>query len=427
MPIQSTFQLLGRNLALVILCLFAVLAAPHAIAQSQIDETKIDPRLVEIVEIVKSRSIGTGSEPISRQSDNLTQDEIYIGLMDQMMTAAYSQKADVVLQATDKFMQAYNGDAAIDLSGIYTLYTNYGQILMFEATAAEAQVSIDDFTDVGNWFEQYMALSLSAHLHATARQRQSALQKAQVALSIIPTKPKLRHDIYVNFARARIVSLISQLHNLQGNSDLALSTSLDYLRLTKDAPDPKSEVDLINNLIYSYSLGRDHDAQLYLSEQLLEIEQSQTSSVPGLSEMRISEVMNSLGRFQKGLGYAERSLTVAANPIVLRVSRVNKSIALAGLGRLDESRETAKLADVNFASDHMLKTETRTGDLYLAFLIAQSEDHQYATQLFNRQLDIKAQKFLANNSRDTTAMLAELENSRERQAEREAATVSIEL
>jgi len=48
---------------------------------------------------------------------------------------------------------------------------------------------------------------------------------------------------------------------------------------------------------------------------------------------------------------------------------------------------------------------------------------QYAAQIYNRQLDVKAQKFYANNSRDTTAMLAQLENSHERQAEREAAAV----
>jgi len=98
------------------------------------------------------------------------------------------------------------------------------------------------------------------------------------------------------------------------------------------------------------------------------------------------------------------------------------AVALAGLGRFEESLVTAKIADVNLSRDHMLYTETRSGDLYLAFLLAQAEDPKYAMQLFNRQLDVSAQKFLENNSRETTAMLAALENSRERQAEREAAT-----
>jgi signal transduction histidine kinase/ActR/RegA family two-component response regulator len=100
---------------------------------------------------------------------------------------------------------------------------------------------------------------------------------------------------------------------------------------------------------------------------------------------------------------------------------VNEAIALAGLGRLEDARKIAQLAEVNLNRNHMLTSETGKSNLYLAFLLAQAEDPEYATQLYNRQLDVKAQKFYANNSRDTTAMLAQLENSHERQAEREIA------
>ena len=387
-------------------------------AQSEIGSENIDPRLVEIIEIVKSRT----ALELELVPDNKPRDEIYLDHVDYLQTAFYTGEITSISEATKDFVQVYNGDAVLDLSRIPELYRFYSLSLQSEKSSTEMQESFNKFSENGNWFERYLALSLSAHLHATEQERQSALQKAQLALSIIPDSPGPRQDVYVKFAKARIASLIAQLHNLQGNSELALSTSLDYLRLMDGNPDLKSEVDLINNLIYSYSIGRNHEAQLYLTEQLLEIEKTHTSSVPGLSEMRISGVMNSSGRFADALEYAELSIDSATNPIVLRVSQVNKATALAGLGRIDDARETAKLAEVNFAREHMLQTETRQGDLYLAFLLAQAEDHQYATQLFNRQLDVTAQKFLENNSRDTTAMLAALENTRERQAERDAAT-----
>ncbi len=400
------------------MCFNTMLFSITAIAQSENSGENIDPRLIEIIRIVKSRTAVTPKAI----SNTLTRDEVYLNLIDKMHTAFYSQNPEEVTQAVENFELAYSADVFLDLSRVSALHSTYARLLLNGANTEELQNSLDDLIINGNWFEKYVALSMSARLHGTAQERQAALQKSQLALSIIPTNPDLNNKTYIEYAKARITSLIANLHNLQGNSELALITSLDFLQLTEENPNPKLEVDLINNLIYSYSIGRNHEAQLYLSEQLLELEKTRSSTVLGLTEMRIAGVMNSSGRFADGLRYAQQSLNVATNPIVQRASQVNNAAALAGLGRFDESRAAAKLAEVNFAPEHMLKVETRRRDLYLAFLLAQAEDPEYATQLFNRQLDVNAHQFLANNSRDTTAMLAALENSRERQAERDAAT-----
>ncbi|MEP4052718.1 MAG: response regulator [Litorimonas sp.] len=411
----------GYFAACVVFFGVAILSLP-ALAQNEALPADIDPRLVEIVEIVRKNANAEPSGQL-RAPSRFTRDDMYLDLIDELFTASYSLQAEDVAQAARDFKDAYNDDASLGLSQVHDLFLVYAQLLSAKAPSSEKQASLTQFTDRGNWFERYMALSLSAIVHSTSQERQAALQKAQLALSIIPTKSNPENEAYVSFAKADVVSLIAHLHNLQGNSDLALTTSLEYLRLTKDEPDLDYGVDLINNLIYSYSIGRDHKAQLYLSEQLLEIEKVHSSSVAGLSEMRVAIVMNSVARFQEALSYADRSIAQATTPIIIRNSRVNKAIALAGLGRFNEARETANLANVNLSTDHMLNTETREEDLYLAFLFAQAEDPKYATKLFNRQLDVNAQAFLANNSRNTTAMLAELENSRERQAEREKASL----
>ena len=281
------------------------------------------------------------------------------------------------------------------------------------------QDRIGKYTEAENWFVKYIALEHLSYLHGTNRESQAALQKAQLALAVIPKNSET--NIYTKFAKSSITLSIAQLHNLQGNSSLALSTSLEYLKLTEDSPNREGEIDLINNLIYAYGLSRDHDAQLFLSEHLLAIEKTRPSSVPGLSEMRIATVMNNAGRFTEAFDYAAKASEKAENSVILRTSKVHKAIALAGLGRSAEAKAIAKSADVNFSRDNMLKIEAQKGDIYLAFLLAQKEDPVYAIQLFNRILDVTAQKFFSNNSRDTAAMLANLENSRERQAEREAA------
>jgi len=290
-------------------------------AQGELEAHNIDPRLDEIIQIVKNRASETSKAETAEQ----TRDKIYLDLIDEMQSASYSLEIDAALRAIDAFKDVYQGDAPLDFSNIHLLHLTYARLLSSNATPLEIQTSIGEYTTKGNWFERYFALSLSAHIHSTNRERQAALQKAQLALSLIPTKPDAEISSYVSYTKIRISSLIAHLHNLQGNSELALMTSLDYLRLTEDSPDFESEVDLINNLIYSYSIGRNHEAQLYLSEQLLEIEKSQTSSVPGLSEMRISDVMNSSGRFQEGLDYAELSLSEGTHPLLLRNSQVTKA------------------------------------------------------------------------------------------------------
>ena len=394
-------------------------------AQTQVENptdtsnSAVDPRLYQIVETIKDRMQAAPSPELLRGSKTVSQDELYVDLLDEIQIAAYSNIPEQIKESVTAFREVYKQDTSLDLRRIPFFYEEYAQQLESGRTTESLQALATRYSENGSWIERYIALTQSSILFSEKQERQAALQKAQEAFSVIPHNSDV--DLYVKFAKTRTTGMIAHLHNLQGNSELALITSLDYLKLTEDDPDLKSEVDLINNLIYSYTISRDHDAQLFLTQELLEIEKSHTSSVVGLSEMRIAGVMNAAGRFQEGLEYANLALNKAENPTVIRVSQIAKGISLAGLGNLDRARAIAKRADVNFDKKHMLETETRQGDLYLAFLLAQSEDTIYATQLFNRQLDVTAQKFLANNSRDTTAMLAELENTRGRQAEREAA------
>jgi len=196
-------------------------------AQNKTSDGNIDPRLVEIIQIVKGRA---GEIP-SAKSDSLTRDEIYLNLIDRMQTSAYSRETEAVVQAAEDFERSYKSNASIDLSGLYLLHTTYAQLLRSGANNSELLASLSDYTVQGSWFEKYIALSLTAHIHGTAQERQAALQNAQYALSLIPQKPIPEQKAYVTYARTHIASTIAHFHNLQGNSELALSTSLE-LRMT---------------------------------------------------------------------------------------------------------------------------------------------------------------------------------------------------
>jgi len=248
MRLEQTYRLLRRFLAVGLSCFYMILCSTPVVAQSETDIVKIDPRLVEIIQTVKGRSsVNSKSEPY-----NLTRDETYLNLIDRMQTAFYSGESIAVNQAIQDFENAYKADASLDLSRIGRLYSVSSELLKRDDVPEAINKAFNSFTDSKNWFEQYLSLFLEAHIHGTMQERQAALQKAELAFSIIPAHSKRQDDLYVTYAKTRITSLIAHLHNLQGNSELALSTSLEYLRLTANNPDSKLEVDLINNLIYSY-------------------------------------------------------------------------------------------------------------------------------------------------------------------------------
>ncbi len=408
------------------LAVFLAMASLTLVAQAQTysDETSVDPRLIEIVEQVKSRTLSVAADKLrvgQPETDASRNAKQSIQAVNEIRKSIYSRNPEKIRTQIESFEKKfYERNDNFPLTSIIELYSEYANLLEAQATAEQHQAAVEKYTQTGSWFERYIALSHLSQLHGSDRENQAALQKAQSALALIPQDDD--SNLFVIAAKENITAAIAQLHNYQGNTDLAILTSLEYLKLTKDNPNTNNDIDLINNLIFSHNMSRDHAALVYLSEQLLEIEKSGTSSIVGLSEYRIAQVMNSLGDFESGLSYARTARSKSDHPLIQGQAHVNEAIALTGLGRIAEARLVAADAEINLNPTHLLTEETSRDRLYLAFLLAQSEDTQLATQLYSRQLDVVSQKFLDNNSRDTTAMLADLENSRERQAEREAAT-----
>jgi len=391
-------------------------------AQDVLTHPDIDPRLIEIVERVKSQAINSDATElrgIQTKSEHTLTAEKRIIKAGQILEATYSLDPEKIRAAITEFKSIDKADNTPSLKRVVKLYSDYADLLEADVSSDIFENLISTYENKGNWLEIYFTQRLSIQLLIDSSERQAALQKAQSTFALIPDGEDQNH--YIKYAKANITSTIAQLHNMQGNLDLAIISSLDYLRLTKTAPNSQASIDLINNLIYAHALGRDQKTLIYLGEQLLEIEKTESSSILGLSEFRIGQAMNSNGRFQEGLKYSKIAQDKTDHPIILRQANVAEAIALAGLGRKAEAYRKARDAKVNLSPKHLLNLEKRRDDLYLAFLLAQGEDNLLAMQLYNRQLDVTAQKFLANNSRDTTAMLASLENTKERQAEREAA------
>ena len=393
-------------------------------AQTVSQDENIDPRLIKIVEQVKARkpnSLDKGLRGVKPVVNFDTKAARYIDAINQIEISSFSQNPEKIRSDIIVFEQMYVDDGELSLFRIIDLFSEYADMLETGVELVDQQKAVGRYIEQGSWFERYLALSLSRYIHSENQERQAALQKARLAQTLIPNKQI--DTAYIEYARAKSTLTIAGLHSLHGNTDLAVLTSLEYLRLTEDSYDYQTEIDLINNLIYSHNISRDHTAAIYLGEQLLEIEEAGTSSIPGLSEFRVAQVLNAAGRFQEGLDYSRLALEKVSHPQITLQAKKEKAVSLAGLGRFYSARKTAGEAGVNLSPEHLLTAETRRSNLYLGFLLAQPDNPDLVAKLYRRQLDVASQKFLENNSRDTTAMLADLENTRERQAEREAAAI----
>lgn len=413
---------ISRQIIMLLALLFlAGLKASTSFAQPQTPTADIDTRLVEIVDAVRLRATASQKKdlrgPSSLESEHAGK---RIQAAQDIHAAALSKDIEKIYSLIEVFKTAEFDKSEPQMARILKLYRGHAALLRNNASKEKLIRDIIKFEDGGSWIERYFATQLARQLYADADERQAALQKAQQAFKLIP--PNGETNPYVHFAKADTASTLAQLHNLQGNVDFAIESSLEYLRLTKDDRNANSAIDILNNLIFSHTVSRDHQALLYLSEQLVEIEKISTSTIPGLSEFRVAQAATMAGDFHKGLMYSDMALSKTRHPQLQRQITVNKAVAQAGLGQKEDARKTASNASLNLESDFLLNREKRRGVLYLGFLLAQGQDDNLARLLYNRQLDMLSKKFLANSSRDTSAMIAELENSQERQAEREAAS-----
>lgn len=401
---------------LMLLAVFSGLSADTAFA----DDRDLNPALVEVVEEIRSRAEAhTSEQPLELRTGSVSDPSVMelILSVQNIHEITYRKNSIDLRQKVDEFRIDSEKKASnlnVEVSQIFEAYT---EALEQNLTHEDILKTVKTYTTDGHWFVRFTALRLSSNLHSQNLERQPALQDAQNALSIIPED----NSVLPYYAKTRVVELIAQLHNLQNNPKLAIAASKEFLDLTKNDFKPEASLDLLNNLLFSHSNWRDHETQKYLASEILELETKISSSIPGLTELRIARAFNDSQNFRYAMDFAKQSYEKSAHPSVIKQARQAEAIALAGLGDTDQSKAIAKEIDLAFSFEEVMSSDS-SDSLYLGYLLALNEgDRATAIALYNRRLDVASQKLLSASSRDTSSMLASLENSRERQAERAAA------
>lgn len=405
-----------------LMCLVAAsIWGVSAFADNQKD---LDADLVEVIETIKKQATNPEQRTLLRNNSNFllgfdSEDAFFVS-MNEIFTSLILSDADELRKAVSNFSKIDSSKSGVSSEKIVELYNLYANALEENKSVEEIEKQLLPFLESGEWFQEFLAYQLSFYSYANFYKSDNhiTIQKAQEALSVIPP---IETEL-ANFARIEMTSVLAHTHNVKGNTKLAISTTQEYLRLTKYNFDPNESLNLLNNLLYSHLIWRDTVAQEYLANALLELEKTLESEAPGLTELRVAQTKVEVGEYGEALEYSILAFEKASLPQLRLQAKVTEATALAGLNKVKEAEAIIDIYQLNISPDRVLNEKSSNSVLQLAFLMAlKSGDDKLAITLSNRRLQLLSQNFLTDAASDTSSVLASLENSRERQEERAAA------
>ena len=266
-----------------------------------------------------------------------------------------------------------------------------------------------------DWFIAHNAYLLLSLVYSFENNPTLALEQAQQAYKLIPNEA----SPYVTDARILTLTRTTYLNNLLLNPDLAIQNTQKLIEQKREAGYPIDGSSLLNNLLYSLSKWRETEVSTALVSILSELEKETESNVSGLTELRISQLLDRKSEFETALIHIQKGLKVVEIP-ALRESLLFLEInSLIGTGSILEAKEKlAKIESGDFSTDSFVyKFNLTRAKLGLAIA---NNDKSAIYELSNTLQDLITQNILHRYSTNTAELLAGLENSKERQAEREA-------
>lgn len=268
-----------------------------------------------------------------------------------------------------------------------------------------------------DWYINSIVQSLTAYTYITRNQTLIAARHVRDAMELIPTEL----SEYVTDARLRSSEVSMVLHGMQGNPDFLL----DAARLQRDVKAeigaPFNRYEMMTNFVYTLNRVRDFEGAAKVAELLVQ-EDRPSDSLPGLAEGYMAETFNELQDYARARQLAERSLSLSEHPVVEKRANYTLVVALAGLGLDEEAHAIMDAQGWEHDHDALLSQINAQAVLHAEALLAMHRsDPSFALSLMKRRTDLLVQRVQRSNSSDMTSLLSNLENTRERQSEREGA------
>jgi len=268
-----------------------------------------------------------------------------------------------------------------------------------------------------DWYINSIVQSLAAYTYITRNQSLIAARHVRDAMELIPTEL----SEYATDARLRSSEVSMVLHGMQGNPDFLLEAARLQRNIKAEIGEPFNRYELMTNFVYTLNRVRDFEGAAKVAELLVQ-EDRPADSLPGLAEGYMAETFNELQDYDRARQLSERSLSLSEHAVVGKRAKYMLVVALAGLGLEDEAHAIMDEQGWDHDHDALLTQINAQAVLHAEALLAMHRsDPKFALSLMKRRTDILVQRVQRSNSSDMTSLLSNLENTRERQSEREGA------
>jgi len=332
----------------------------------------------------------------------------------QILEALSSGDRDRFEKAVTYYRQLADRTNSSRDKNVVGVFERFSKIYDFKNPAANYEQlvkALEVYSNNPDWLVSFHAKRLLSFVHTLSLKNGLALRTAQEAVDVIP------NDLSSEAAESRIfaVELLAYLQNITLNKDLALYNTQRLIDLKLEAGQPIDGIELLSNLMHSLNEWREYDTRLEIAQTLKRLETKFGSTTPGLSSTHIARINIDIGNYEAARVAAEEARNEAKIDAIKRIATVQLATAYAGL---DNTKKAKALLE-------SVRNEINLNDssvVYAYALIALKEGEvEKALSFLNQKYDRKVTQILKATNRDTMEMLAELENTSERQAEREAA------
>lgn len=276
---------------------------------------------------------------------------------------------------------------------------------------------LDGFSAEDDWFLSSVSKSLSAFFYMSRNQLLVGTERVNSAMKIIPSElsPK------VTSARILASDIAMVLHGLQGKPGFML----DAAKLQKQAKASIGETidryELLTNFVYSLNRARDYKSAATIAELLI-LEPRPDTAVPGVSEAYMAATFNEIGDYTRAERLARLSIKSTGHAAIIQRGNLELLVALAGQGKKGATEALMAEREWEHSPADLLSTVSNQSVLHAEALLAMHRgEAPYALALMKRRADMVINQVQSANSTEISGMLSNLENTRERQVEREGA------
>lgn len=276
---------------------------------------------------------------------------------------------------------------------------------------------LDTFNSEGDWFLHSVSASLASFFYVSSNQILVATERADEAIKVVPGQLSAK----VTSARVFASGAAIAIHALQGNPELMLNAARLQATAKAATGETINRYELMTNFVFALNRARQYESAAQVAELLIN-EPMPDDSIIGLSEAYMATTFNELNNHKRAETMARAALKGSDHPVVNRRGTLELLVALSGQGKL-ESAETLMLSQGwKYSPTELLKTVDNQSILHAELLLAMHRNEAaYALALMKRRTDLLINQVQSMNSSDIGAMLSNLENTRERQIEREDA------